>query len=131
MSRQGLLLVVIGVLVLFVGAFAFTDSAVKGDSSVVLQVGNLTCGACIEKIKGVLSPLAGIAGVEVDLATGRTRVSYDGARTDAATIADRIGRAGYPVVADSVGLAAPVAGEVRCPAAKPVTKSGCGGSCCG
>lgn len=129
MSRRGFVLVIFGVMAVFAGAFAFSDSAIRVDSTVDLKVGNLTCGACVERIEGALSSLEGIGGVEVDLNTGRTRVAYDRSRTDAAAIADRITAAGY-----SAGLVTPgasAAGEIRCPAAKPVTKSGCGGTCCG
>ncbi|WP_432821076.1 heavy-metal-associated domain-containing protein [Trichloromonas sp.] len=131
MSRRGFMLVLVGVLVLFAGAFAFSGSGVKTESSVELQVGNLTCGACVEKIKGAVSDLDGIGGVEVDLASGLTRVSFDSSRTDAAAIAERIARAGYPVGPSAEGRVVPSTSDVRCPAAKPVSKSGCGGTCCG
>ncbi|OHB25569.1 MAG: hypothetical protein A2X84_13390 [Desulfuromonadaceae bacterium GWC2_58_13] len=134
MNRSGFLLVVVGVAVIFAGAFAFALSGVKASAVADFKVGNLTCGACVEKIRGAVLSLDGNAKVEVDLAAGRARVVYDSSRTDAAALADRIARAGYPTVAASAATGdAPVstAGGVRCPAAQPVKKSGCGGGCCG
>jgi len=134
MSRRGLLLVVGCVLALFGGAFAFSERPPAMDAVAELQVRNLTCGACVAKIDEVLSAVDGVGKAEVDLATGRVRVAFNAERADAATIAATLANAGYPaalVGKETSATAIPTAKGMRCPASKPVAKSGCGGGCCG
>ena len=40
-----------------------------------LQVEGMSCGSCVEHVTQALQPLPGVSGVEVDLSSGRVRVS--------------------------------------------------------
>jgi copper chaperone CopZ len=134
MNRIGFLLVVISVAAVFGAAAAFSPSGDKASAVAELQVGNLTCGACVEKIRAAVLSLDGSARVGVDLAAGRARVIYDSSRTDAAALAGQISRAGFPTVVSpvSTGPGAPTTTDgIRCPGLQPVKKAGCGGGCCG
>ena len=59
-------------------------------------VEGMTCGHCVASVTEELSRLAGVTGVEVDLATGRVELSSD-ADVDAADIARAVDEAGYAV----------------------------------
>ncbi len=59
-------------------------------------VDGMTCGHCVASVTEELSRLAGVTGVEVDLATGRVELSSD-ADVDAADIARAVDEAGYAV----------------------------------
>ncbi|MOA02319.1 Copper-transporting P-type ATPase [compost metagenome] len=62
-------------------------------STIELNVQDMTCGACVKHVTAALSPLPGVAAVEVDLQAGRVRVS--GTPDNAALIA-ALDEAGYP-----------------------------------
>ena len=138
MNRWSLAVVIGCVAVLFGGAVAFSERApekVSAKTSVVeLQVGNLTCGACVGRIEQALNKLDGIGEVSVDLAGGTAQVGYDAARVAPETIAETIGNAGYPATlatAQAVPATKANAATGACPDCKPVVKRGCGGGCCG
>ena len=40
-----------------------------------LQVEGMSCGSCVKHVTQALQPLAGVSSVEVDLQSGRVRVS--------------------------------------------------------
>ena len=40
-----------------------------------LQVEGMSCGSCVKHVTQALQPLPGVSGVEVDLQSGRVRVS--------------------------------------------------------
>ena len=61
--------------------------------SIELKVEGMSCGACVKHITQVLTPLAGVEAVVVDLAAGRVRVT--GAALSAAVLA-ALDAAGYP-----------------------------------
>lgn len=138
MNRWSLAVVIGFVAVLFAGAVAFSGRApaeVSAKASVVeLQVGNLTCGACVGRIEQALNKLDGIGEVSVDLAGGTAQVGYDAARVAPETIAATIGNAGYPATLATAQAVLPTkanAATGACPGCKPVVKKGCGGGCCG
>lgn len=138
MNRWSLAVVIGCVAVLFGGAVAFSGRAPAEvsakDSVVELQVGNLTCSACVGRIEQALNKLDGIGEVSVDLAGGTAQVGYDAARVAPETIAETISAAGYPATLASAG-AVPATkmngANGACPGCKPVVKKGCGGGCCG
>lgn len=68
-----------------------TDAALA-----VLNVENLSCGACVRNIQEALDGIDGIGRVEVSVTAGRGEVEFDQQRIDAAQIARRITAAGYP-----------------------------------
>ncbi len=84
-------------------------------STIELNVQDMTCGACVKHVTQALSPLAGVESVEVDLQTGRVRVS---GTPDSAALLAALDDAGYPAQL-TTPASAPTAGET----------GGCGGGC--
>ncbi|WP_433226142.1 heavy-metal-associated domain-containing protein [Microtetraspora malaysiensis] len=60
-------------------------------------VTGMTCGHCVSSVKEEVGEVAGVTGVEVDLATGLVTVDSEGS-VDAAAIAAAVEEAGYEVV---------------------------------
>ncbi|WP_067176893.1 heavy-metal-associated domain-containing protein [Microtetraspora niveoalba] len=60
-------------------------------------VKGMTCGHCVSSVKEEVGEVAGVTGVEVDLATGLVTVDSDGP-LDPAAIAAAVEEAGYEVV---------------------------------
>ncbi|MEU0564609.1 heavy-metal-associated domain-containing protein [Nonomuraea sp. NPDC005983] len=60
-------------------------------------VKGMTCGHCVSSVTEEVGQVPGVAGVEVDLATGLVTVTGEGALDDAA-IAAAVEEAGYEVV---------------------------------
>ncbi|MFB9472270.1 heavy-metal-associated domain-containing protein [Nonomuraea salmonea] len=78
------------------------------------QVEGMTCGHCVSAVTEEVSGIAGVSGVEVDLASGAVTVTSQ-APIDDALIGAAVTEAGYELV----GAAAPVellpmAGESCC-----------------
>jgi copper chaperone CopZ len=65
----------------------------EGLDARVYTVTGMTCGHCVEAVRGEVARVPGVGDVEVDLATGRVRVSGSGF-TDQ-LIADAVVEAGY------------------------------------
>ncbi len=108
------------------------DSPASAMATAELSVGNLTCGACVQKIEKAISGMKGVTAIDVDLQNGRARVSYDDRVVSPAAVANRISKAGYPA---RVRLSSPVAVPAKraVPSAEPKApsgKPGCGGGCC-
>ncbi|CAM3661031.1 heavy-metal-associated domain-containing protein [Polaromonas hydrogenivorans] len=60
-----------------------------------LQVEGMSCGSCVKHVTQALQPLPGVSGVEVDLASGRVRVSGELAQGGDSLVA-ALAAAGYP-----------------------------------
>ncbi|WP_182882125.1 heavy-metal-associated domain-containing protein [Microbispora sp. H10949] len=60
-------------------------------------VSGMTCGHCVSSVKEEVGEVAGVTGVEVDLATGLLTVESDNP-LDTATIRAAVEEAGYEVV---------------------------------
>ncbi|GII32601.1 heavy-metal-associated domain-containing protein [Planotetraspora mira] len=60
-------------------------------------VQGMTCGHCVSSVKEEVGELAGVTGVEVDLASGRLDVAGEGVTDDAVRLA--VQEAGYEIVA--------------------------------
>jgi copper chaperone CopZ len=58
-------------------------------------VTGMTCGHCVASVREEVSEVAGVSGVEVDLASGSLRVAGSGFGDDA--IAAAVAEAGYEV----------------------------------
>ena len=63
--------------------------------SVSLEVHGMSCAHCVAAITSAVSPLPGVKGVDVALATGTVHVNGD---PDARAVAAAIEDAGYDVV---------------------------------
>ncbi|MCT9934106.1 cation transporter [Planotetraspora sp. A-T 1434] len=60
-------------------------------------VHGMTCGHCVSSVKEEVGEIAGVTGVEVDLATGRLDVIGDGVPDEAVRLA--VKEAGYEIAA--------------------------------
>ncbi|MGE4334353.1 MAG: heavy-metal-associated domain-containing protein [Pigmentiphaga sp.] len=60
-----------------------------------LQVEGMSCGSCVKHVTQALQPLPGVRGVEVDLPSGRVRVSGDLAQ-GSSPLLTALTDAGYP-----------------------------------
>ena len=72
------------------------DQAVQrmtGDD-ITLDIGGMTCAACVSRVEKVLARVPGVASAEVNLATERARVHGD-ANLNAETLAAAVRKAGY------------------------------------
>ncbi|NUO99126.1 MAG: heavy-metal-associated domain-containing protein [Nonomuraea sp.] len=65
-------------------------------STATYTVKGMTCGHCVSSVKEEVGEVAGVTGVEVDLATGLLTVESDDP-VDAAKIAAAVEEAGYEV----------------------------------
>ena len=61
--------------------------------TVLYVVPGMTCDHCVNAVRGELSSVAGVAGVEIDLGTKAVRVSGEG--LDDAALRAAIENAGY------------------------------------
>jgi copper chaperone len=74
------------------------ESGVEGGalSSSTYTVIGMTCGHCVESVKEEVGQVAGVTGVDVDLATGRLTVTGDGP-VDEARVRGAVAEAGYEI----------------------------------
>lgn len=66
-----------------------------------LSVAGMSCMGCVNSVKRLVSALPGVAGVEVDLASGKVLISHDAALTDTNGIRAAIEGGGYQVISTS------------------------------
>lgn len=64
--------------------------------SVTLSVPAMDCASCPITVKAALSKVPGVLAVKSDLATRRTTVAFDDAKTDVAALSKATAAAGYP-----------------------------------
>jgi copper chaperone len=60
----------------------------------VITVAGMTCEHCVTAVRGEISRLPGVTGVEVDLATGAVRITADPV-PDRAALSAAVDEAGY------------------------------------
>ena len=60
------------------------------------DVTGMTCEHCVRSVGGEVGAVPGVTGVDVDLATGRVRVTSEG-DLDEAAVRDAVEEAGYEV----------------------------------
>jgi Zn2+/Cd2+-exporting ATPase len=73
-----------------------------GDREVIrLSVPDMDCPSCAGKVETSVQKLDGIDAIDPQVTTGTLTVEYDGSKTDAATVEDRVQKAGYTVEDDS------------------------------
>lgn len=71
---------------------------------VTLRIAGMDCAACAPRIDRVLTSLQGMAGEQVNYASGYALLDYDETRLDLATIVSRIERAGFSVPLEEATL---------------------------
>jgi len=66
-------------------------------STATYTVAGMTCGHCVRSVTEEVTKIAGVTGVDVDLASGAVRVA---SRTpvDSVAVADAVEEAGYKLV---------------------------------
>lgn len=67
-------------------------------NTTTLTVTGMSCMGCVNSVKNLVSALPGVAGVQVDLASGRVEVTHDPALADIQTIRQAIEGGGYQVM---------------------------------
>ncbi|HQR85427.1 MAG: copper-binding protein [Burkholderiales bacterium 35-55-47] len=95
-------------------------------NSLELKVEGMTCGSCVKHVKQALEAVPGVAHVEVDLASGRARVSGE-LQAGTELLIEALAKEDY------IATIATDAGSIQ-----PVSSGGChsgqsnkGGCCCG
>ncbi len=66
-------------------------------NTLTLTVTGMSCMGCVNSVKNLVSALPGIAGIEIDLASGRVEVKHDPALSDAGAIRASIEDGGYGI----------------------------------
>lgn len=64
-------------------------------NTIDLEVQGMSCGSCVKHVTQALQPLAGVSGVEVDLASGHVRVSGE-LPQGGGPLVSALNAAGYP-----------------------------------
>jgi copper chaperone len=64
----------------------------------VLKIKGMTCGGCVNSVKNVLQPIAGVNSVEVSLERGQATLTYDPALAGVAQFKEAIRDAGFETV---------------------------------
>ena len=77
--------------------------------TVLLPIEGMTCASCVGRVERALKGVAGVSGVEVNLATERARVTALAGAVSPADLVEAIGGAGYD--AASVAAQAPAAAD--------------------
>lgn len=68
----------------------------------VFNMEPFTCPSCVKKIESTVSRVDGVQEVQVMFNSGRVRVEFDEAKTNADALQDTIVRLGYPVLSKKV-----------------------------
>ncbi|MER6512849.1 heavy-metal-associated domain-containing protein [Nonomuraea sp. NPDC048881] len=69
-------------------------------STATYTVKGMTCGHCVSSVKEEVGGVAGVTGVEVDLASGRLTVTSE-SQVEESQIASAVEEAGYELVGQS------------------------------
>lgn len=76
--------------------FFISDRPSAALSLAEFRVANLTCGSCVENVRGALAEVKGVAEVTVNVTSGRALVAFDPERIADSVVAEKITAAGYP-----------------------------------
>lgn len=66
--------------------------------TLTLNVKGMTCMGCVASVKRVLTPIAGVANVDVVLETGKVAIGFDANLAQADQFREAIRNAGYEVL---------------------------------
>lgn len=66
--------------------------------TLTLNVKGMTCMGCVNSVKRVLAPIAGVAQVEVVLETGKVDIGFDASQAKADQFREAIRGAGFEVL---------------------------------
>ena len=130
--RKWTAIILAGSLMLLATALGVAQDSPEADQGsrvtkrAILQVQNLTCGACFSTINAALQPMAGFSGMGANLLRGLVAVDFTAPLTSGA-IEDAISRLGYPATLDAVEEVE----EKETFAHIQSKRRGFGGGCCG
>ncbi|WP_210201511.1 heavy metal translocating P-type ATPase [Bosea sp. CS1GBMeth4] len=79
------------------------DALAAGIGVIDIPVGGMSCASCVGRVEKAIAAVTGVRRAEVNLATGKARVTLAGARSEA--IAEAIRTAGYEPAATEITLA--------------------------
>lgn len=68
------------------------------NQSITLNVSGMTCMGCVGTVRRLLTQIAGVQSVDIDLASGRVHIDYDPATVQLGTLRQSIADGGYEVV---------------------------------
>ena len=63
-----------------------------------LNIKGMTCMGCVASVKRVLTPIAGVANVDIVLESGKVDISYDASQAKPDQFREAIRNAGYEVL---------------------------------
>ena len=66
--------------------------------TLTLNIKGMTCMGCVASVKRVLTPIAGVANVEVVLETGKVDIGFDASLAQPDQFREAIRNAGYEVL---------------------------------
>jgi copper chaperone len=66
-------------------------------NTLTLNVTGMSCMGCVNSVRNLVGALPGIAGIEIDLASGKVEIQHDPALSDAAAIRAAIEDGGYGI----------------------------------
>jgi P-type Cu+ transporter len=83
-----------------------SPSTTTAPAEAALSVSGMNCASCVAHVEKAARSVAGVSGVQVNLARSRAVVQYDPERTDPAKVAAAITDSGYAAAPESPGVAA-------------------------
>ena len=63
-----------------------------------LPIEGMTCASCVARVEKALKKIDGVSVANVNLATEKVSLAFDGSKTDLATLADAVSEAGYTLL---------------------------------
>ncbi|ABM39793.1 heavy-metal-associated domain-containing protein [Polaromonas naphthalenivorans] len=94
-------------------------------NTIDLQVEGMSCGSCVKHVTQALQSLPGVGGVEVDLASGRVRVSGELA-PGGDSLMTALTAAGYPAKLATDALTSSPASPPKASGCHSGSTGGCG-----
>ena len=66
--------------------------------TLTLNIKGMTCMGCVASVKRVLTPIAGVANVDIVLESGKVDIQYDATQAQPDQFREAIRHAGYEVL---------------------------------
>jgi len=115
---------------------AATNTAVKANAEgdmVMLNVSNMTCGACVNQVTKALAGVEGVNDVSVNLEKGTAEVYYSSAKVKPEVLTAAVVKAGYPAEVSKANVTTTEKSKHDCAATcgSKTAKKGCDPTACG
>jgi copper chaperone CopZ len=113
-----------------------TTTATKANAEgemVMLNVSNMTCGACVNHVTKTLADVEGVNDVSVNLEKGTAEVYYTSAKVKPETLTAAVVKAGYPAEVSDAKVTTSTKSGSKCAATcgSKTSKKGCDPAACG